>query len=96
MTDLPQDLITPNRAARRLRLNVATVYRWIQRGWLQAWKLPGRGVRVSRAEVLAAARPVQVQPRRVIRLASGDEVPAVVDTPAHRAAVEELRKLGIG
>jgi excisionase family DNA binding protein len=94
----PADLVTPARAAKRLRVDVATVYRWIRKGWLRAWERAGGDMRVSRAEVLALARPVQVEPRQTAPLPSWEPAPAParIDTPAHRAAVEELRKLGLG
>lgn len=63
MNELPVDLMTPAEVCKLLpsfhagkRLNVATVHRWIARGWLRAYRLrgPAKTMRyVSRADVAA-------------------------------------------
>ena len=48
---LPTDLIEPKVAARLLRCNVSTIYRWILKGKLRAWRRGGTRHLVRRADV---------------------------------------------
>lgn len=68
MTATPDDLITPGRAARILRLNVKTVYRWIVGDRkadpptppkIRSWKRAGTRYMVSEADVRALLEPTR-------------------------------------
>jgi excisionase family DNA binding protein len=83
--DFPTDLIPPKDAARLLGYDLRTVYRYVGRGQLRAWKLPGGRVRVSRADVLALLAPVRAE----------RPAPAVAHTAAHHEAVRRLREAGL-
>lgn len=67
-TELPDDLIGLDAAARLTGAHRATVFRWVDRGLVRGWRRLGasgrRHVAVSRAEVLAFAAPVPVVPRK--------------------------------
>jgi excisionase family DNA binding protein len=63
---LPEDLITPSRAATLLKMRPRTIYRRIERGQLRAWRDVDSGrLRVSQADVLAKWKRtlVRVPPR---------------------------------
>lgn len=78
-TERPADLMTTLEAAALIHVHPNTIRTWIRGGQLPAWRFGLRSLRVSRADVLAMLRPVQV----------GDPppvVPAWVD--------EQLRKVG--
>ncbi len=88
--DVPGDPIDLTKAAGLVRRDTRTLYRWIDRGLLRAWKLGGRVV-VDRAELLAMFRPVvpareQARQRRQER---ADE------TARRKRANEELRRRGL-
>jgi hypothetical protein len=62
----PDDLIGLSEACRLIpsrkpgrRLHVATLYRWVLSGRVRGWRI-GRGLFVSRADMLRLARPVDV------------------------------------
>lgn len=54
------DLISTSLAARLVRTHVATIYRWIRRGKLLAFRA-GRRFKVRRSDVAALLEPVQPQ-----------------------------------
>lgn len=61
-TQRPKDLIDVARAARRLRVHISTIFRWIQTGRLSAWKrrsIGGKKARffVSKSAIDAAWTP---------------------------------------
>jgi excisionase family DNA binding protein len=57
---LPEDYITRNQAAKLAGgCHPSTVYRWVRAGRLRGWRVEGK-LFVSRAEVLAIIRPVNV------------------------------------
>lgn len=64
MQTIPNDLIRPGTAAEVLGVAVATIYKYIDRGLLPAWRRRGsRYLQVSRADVEAMLEPVAVVPR---------------------------------
>jgi len=44
-------LLTPKEAARRLKLDRLTIYRWVKSGRLKAKRLPGGHLRIGIAEI---------------------------------------------
>ena len=58
---LPEDHISTTEAAKLAKVHPVLLCRWVRKGRLRAWKLVGR-VRVSRADVLALAVPVEERP----------------------------------
>jgi two-component system, OmpR family, response regulator VicR len=88
----PQDVLTTGEAAEICGVNFRTVLRWIDRGLLQAYKLPGRGDRrVTRAALRSfmaehgipdrSAPPPPPLPRRVL---------IADDEPAMARAIERV------
>ena len=63
MDDLPDDLISPKRAAKLLGISQKTVYRWCAQGKLRGYDVK-QLVRLSEAEVRAEIkpRPAEVDP----------------------------------
>jgi excisionase family DNA binding protein len=62
-SDFPSDPIKPGEAAKLLGVSPRCIWRWVAQERLRGWKV-GRGLRVSRAEVLALPKPV-TRPERV-------------------------------
>ena len=60
-SDLPDDLMLLAEACEQFELKLPTLYCWIHRGALRAWKRVGR-LYVSRAELEDLYQPVQVAP----------------------------------
>jgi excisionase family DNA binding protein len=87
--EVPSDLVTVKAASKLLAVHVGTVYLIIRKGQLRAWKRVGGHARVSRAEVQALMRPVQIRH-------AGDEPPRprTQEEADSAAAVERLRKKG--
>lgn len=56
--ELPDDLIPVAQAARHAQVTIDTVYNWIRKGQLAAWKRVGR-LYVSRADLGALFVPVE-------------------------------------
>ncbi len=87
---VPDDLIDTKTARRLVKVDLSTLYRWLQSGKLRAWKRVGR-LLVSRSEVLALLRPVEPKPAR-------ERAPrrATQATAAQRAWLErEADRLGL-
>ena len=59
---IPDDLITPNKAAKVARVSISSIYRWILSGMLPAFKRGGSRYLVSRKAVLACLVPVRPKP----------------------------------
>ena len=82
MTFLP-DTLTTGEVARRCGVDFRTVSRWIERGLLQAYKLPGRGDRrVPREELTRLMRANNIpdgmtQPTLPRRVLIADDEPAM-------------------
>ena len=45
------ELLTPNEAARRMRVERITIYRWVKSSRLQAMRLPNGRIRIEAKEV---------------------------------------------
>jgi excisionase family DNA binding protein len=78
------DNLTPAEAAAILRVDPASVRRWVRMGKLAGFQLggPGGPLRLRRADVLAFMRPVVVV-----------DVPALQTRAEHEAGVEADRAL---
>jgi excisionase family DNA binding protein len=84
-----QRWLTPKHCARRLRTHVSTIHRWIRTGRLKALKTPGGRYLVAPADFEAAlvpAAPAQPWHAQASRTQGA----------AHAAALEQLRRAGIG
>lgn len=55
--DIPDDLITPPRAARLVHAHVSAIYRWIQTKRIRSWRRGGARFLVSAAEVRRQLEP---------------------------------------
>lgn len=56
---IPDDLMIPSEAASLLGVSTPTIYRWILGGKLPAWRVGGRKLRVSKADVVGMLKPVE-------------------------------------
>jgi len=88
--DPPTDLIRPSEAARLLSCHVGTIHRWINRGKLPGYDRAGTRVMVSRADVLALVRPLEVTTGRKARPRTTGQA-----RKGHREAMRQLRKAGL-
>lgn len=63
--DLPDDLVTVQRAAELVAADDSTIRRWIERGLIRGWRRRGlkTATLVSEAEVKAQASPVPIVPK---------------------------------
>lgn len=52
-------LYTLKEASTRLRVAESTVWRWVDRGLIPAYRLPGRRIRLKKEDVEAAMKPVK-------------------------------------
>lgn len=91
MPDAPDDLLTPKQARRIASVCLKSVYRWIRRGLLPAYRRAGTRYLVSEADVRALLRPVETP-------APAAATPAALSAAAsrrHRQAVANLRRMGL-
>lgn len=86
-SEMPGDLISVRDAADLIAVSVATIYRIIGEGHLHAWRRVGGHCRVSKAEVVALMRPVEVRHAR-------DSIFVDADEQAAQDAVVRLRDKG--
>jgi excisionase family DNA binding protein len=63
--ELPTDLVPLSRAATHLHVNRATVWRWVRKGQLRAWRRAGSVYLVSLADIKEMLQPVRVRVRDV-------------------------------
>jgi excisionase family DNA binding protein len=91
VSDTPEDLITPKEAAAILHCHPGTVYRYIEREELHAWKRgSGRRMLLSRAAVVALLEPVGAKPKEEV-------VPTRKQESARQRRTREiLAKAGMG
>jgi excisionase family DNA binding protein len=78
--NIPDDLISPTKAAQILKVHVASVYRWILAGRLRAWTRASTRHLVSEADVRALLQPAVPRPR-----------PPVVVQPSQAAEAQRRR-----
>lgn len=90
------DVLTTGEAARICGVNFRTVLRWIERGLLQAYRLPGRGDRRVLSDELHRFMLENGIPDRSIAQAVPRRVLIVDDEPAMAHAIERvLRRAGL-
>ena len=58
----PMDLIAIPEGARRCSVTTGTLRRWIDRGYIPAYRVGARGVRVSAADLNRLVRPLPGRP----------------------------------
>lgn len=85
---IPQDLLTPNEAAKVIGTSSATIRRWIRSGALPGFKLGGH-LRVSKADVLGMLKRVQTDRPQLPTKAEADAKAALVDKVLRDAGVRK-------
>ena len=78
MGEIMEPLLTPTQVATWLQVHPHTVYRWILRGRLPAWKLPGGDYRIERAEALKFCQPKNAPKDKPSNRAAADRYNAAV------------------
>jgi excisionase family DNA binding protein len=71
--DVPDDLIRITEAAKMVDVNRATIFRWIDRGFLRSWAL-GAQRRVSKGAVLGLLTEVRKPNAAPMRVRTASEV----------------------
>lgn len=82
---IPDDAIGLTAAGKLASVSRYTIRNWAIAGRIRGWRVGGTMWRVSRAEVLAQAKPMQ----------GGKDAAPAIQTHGHRAAVERLRAKGV-
>lgn len=90
-------LITVSQAASLLAVHRSTVRRWIREGKIRAYRLGGRGVRLTRADVLQLVTPLEAASERDVgtQLNEQDEIAPLTRDEIQRGlqAVAAMRRL---
>ncbi len=103
--DDPASYLTVSEAAARLEVSISTIWRWIARGDLRAYRVGRRSVRLKRDDVQGMVRRLDrpmatsttVGPPAVpyITLADPDDIWAGYDAAAVRQALREVQRTPI-
>ena len=86
------DVLTTGEAAKVCGVHLRTVLRWIERGWLQSYQLPGRGDHRVQIEELRRFMREHGIPDRSRPATSARRVLIVEDEPAMARAIERVLK----
>ena len=93
-----ENYVTIKDAAAELHVAESTVWRWVDRGLIPAYRLPGRRIRLKKEDVARALKPIEAEAHKAppnwrewIVGAQGKDVPPEVAIAKADAVVRRMR-----
>lgn len=95
--DRGNEYLTVAEAAALLKVSKSTIWRWIEKGTLPAYRVGSRGVRLKRAQLEQVVTPLTGERRRGESVAQAEQIQIQPLTPQERErglqALETLRRM---